>query len=61
LWMFCNDTNEMDIYVSLRKVSKTGKVLEHCSIPWEALPDHVSTRDDVLDANVVKVQEIHSS
>lgn len=45
----------MDVYVSLRKLSKNGEVLEHVNVPWESLPEGVNTHHDVPMAQTVKV------
>lgn len=55
LWMSCKDKDDMDVYVSIRKLSKTGEVLEHVNVPWEALPEGVNTQHDVPMAQTVKV------
>ncbi|KAF9875483.1 X-Pro dipeptidyl-peptidase C-terminal non-catalytic domain-containing protein [Colletotrichum karsti] len=54
LWVSCDDSDDMDIYLSLRKVSKTGKVLDHVNIPWSAIPRNDSTQEDVTNTNVIK-------
>ena len=55
LWMSCDDLDDMDVFVSLRKISKEGKVLEHVNVPWRSLPKGVDTQDDVPMAQTVKV------
>lgn len=45
----------MDVYVSIRKLSVKGEVLEHVNVPWEALPEGVNTQHDVPMAQTVKV------
>jgi predicted acyl esterase len=55
LWMSCIDKDDMDVYVSIRKLSKSGQVLEHVNVPWEALPEGVNTQHDVPMAQTVKV------
>ncbi|KEQ92997.1 hypothetical protein AUEXF2481DRAFT_42194 [Aureobasidium subglaciale EXF-2481] len=55
LWMSCYDLDDMDVFVSLRKVSKDGKDLEHVNVPWRSLPAEVDTQDDVPMAQTVKV------
>jgi predicted acyl esterase len=55
LWMSCRDKDDMDVYVSIRKLSKSGEVLEHVNVPWEALPEGVNTQNDVPMAQTVKV------
>ncbi|KAF4432955.1 putative serine esterase [Colletotrichum fructicola] len=55
LWVSCNDSDDMDIYVSLRKVNKSGKVLEHINIPWTAIPQSHSYQEDVVGSNIIKV------
>ncbi|KAH6718396.1 Alpha/Beta hydrolase protein [Leptodontidium sp. MPI-SDFR-AT-0119] len=51
LWVSCADTDDMDIYLSIRKADKNGKVLEHINLPWEELPDDVKSTEDVPNAN----------
>lgn len=60
LWLSCDDTDDMDIYLSLRKVSKSGRVLDHINIPWSAIPRNDSTHDDVVSTNVIKVSYLFS-
>jgi predicted acyl esterase len=55
LWMSCKDKDDMDVYVSIRKLSKSGEVLEHVNVPWESLPEGVNTQHDVPMAQTVKV------
>lgn len=55
LWMSCGDKDDMDVYVSIRKLSKNNEVLEHVNVPWEALPEGVNTQHDVPMAQTVKV------
>ncbi|KAF4876388.1 Cocaine esterase [Colletotrichum siamense] len=59
LWVSCNESDDMDIYVSLRKVSKSGKVLEHINIPWTALPQSHSYQEDVVGSNIIKFTGSH--
>lgn len=54
LWMSCRDKDDMDIYVSIRKLSKSAEILEHVNIPWESLPEGVNTQHDVPMAQTVK-------
>jgi hypothetical protein len=58
LWMSCNDKDDMDVYVSIRKLSKSGEVLEHVNVPWEALPEGVNTQHDVPMTQIIKVGTI---
>lgn len=58
LWMSCKDKDDMDVYVSIRKLSQSGEVLEHVNVPWEALPEGVNTQHDVPMAQTVKVSMI---
>ena len=60
LWMSCKDKDDMDVYVSIRKLSKTGEVLEHVNVPWESLPEGVNTQHDVPMAQTVKVSGFHN-
>lgn len=55
LWMSCKEKDDLDVYVSLRKLSKSGEVLEHVNVPWEVLPEGVNTQHDVPMAQTVKV------
>lgn len=55
LWMSCKEKDDLDVYVSIRKLSKSGEVLEHVNVPWEALPEGVNTQHDVPMAQTVKV------
>ncbi|CAI7599822.1 unnamed protein product [Penicillium pancosmium] len=54
LWMSCKDKDDMDVYVSIRKLGKSGEVLEHVNVPWESLPEGVNTQHDVPMAQTVK-------
>lgn len=55
LWMSCKEKDDMDVYVSIRKLSKDGEVLEHVNVPWESLPKGVNTQHDVPMAQTIKV------
>jgi predicted acyl esterase len=55
LWMSCRDKDDLDVYVSIRKLSKSGEVLEHVNVPWEKLPEGVNTQHDVPMAQTIKV------
>lgn len=55
LWMSCKEKDDMDVYVSIRKLSISGEVLEHVNVPWGALPEGVNTQHDVPMAQTVKV------
>lgn len=55
LWVSCASADDMDIYLSLRKADRDGKVLEQVNVPWEALPGGVRTTEAVPNSNVVKV------
>ena len=50
-----DETDDMDVYVSIRKLSIKGEVLEHVNVPWEALPKGVDTQHEVPMAQTVKV------
>ncbi|KAF5255756.1 hypothetical protein FOXYS1_13812 [Fusarium oxysporum] len=54
LWLSCDENDDMDIYISLRKVDRNGKVLEHINVPWSALPDNVSSQEDVPNSNTIE-------
>jgi hypothetical protein len=55
VWMSCKEKDDMDVYVSIRKLSKSGEVLENVNVPWESLPEGVNTQYDVPMAQTVKV------
>ena len=55
LFVSSDETDDMDVYVSIRKLSVKGEVLEHVNVPWEALPKGVNTQHDVPMAQTVKV------
>jgi hypothetical protein len=38
LYMSCKDHDDMDIYVCLRKISKTGEPMLNLNIPWSDVP-----------------------
>ncbi|KAH7118058.1 Alpha/Beta hydrolase protein [Dactylonectria estremocensis] len=54
LWVSADEADDLDIYLSLRKVDKSGKLLEHINLPWSALPPDVSAQEDVPNSNIVK-------
>lgn len=45
LYMSCTDTNDMDVYVILRKLDKSGQALLHLNIPLEDFPDGTKESD----------------
>ncbi|KAH8588859.1 X-Pro dipeptidyl-peptidase C-terminal non-catalytic domain-containing protein [Bisporella sp. PMI_857] len=51
LHMSCADNNDMDVYVSLRKVDRDGNTLEHINIPWHSLPDNCFGPTGILRAS----------
>ena len=53
LYMSCSDTNDMDVYVILRKLDKDGHPLLHVNIPLEDLPSG-TTEEDVPNVNIFK-------
>ena len=55
LFVSSNESDDMDVHVSIRKLSVKGEVLEHVNVPWEALPKGVNTQHDVPMAQTVKV------
>jgi len=55
LYVSSNESDDMDVYVSIRKLSVKGEVLEHVNVPWDALPEGVNTQHDVPMAQTVKV------
>jgi hypothetical protein len=56
LFVSSNETNDLDVFVSIRKLSAKGEVLEHVNVPWEKLPEGVNTQHDVPMAQTVKVR-----
>ncbi|KAM6529321.1 hypothetical protein FALCPG4_007460 [Fusarium falciforme] len=54
LWVSADDADDMDIYLSLRKVNKEGELLEHVNIPWSAVPPEASRHEHVPNSNVIK-------
>jgi hypothetical protein len=55
IYVSSDETDDLDVYVSIRKLSAKGEVLEHVNVPWEALPKGVNTQHDVPMAQTVKV------
>lgn len=53
LYMSCLDTDDMDVYVVLRKLDKDGHPLLHINIPLQSLPAG-TTEKDVPDVNIFK-------
>jgi uncharacterized protein len=53
LYMSCADSDDMDVYVILRKLDKDGHALLHMNIPMESLPVG-TTEQDVPDLNIFK-------
>jgi hypothetical protein len=53
LYMSCADTDDMDVYIILRKLGKDGQPLIHINIPLESLPSG-TTATDVPDLNIFK-------
>ena len=56
IFLSSDETDDMDVYVSIRKLSVKGEVLEHVNVPWEKLPEGVNTQHDVPMAQTVKVR-----
>ncbi|KAL4808584.1 alpha/beta-hydrolase [Aspergillus unguis] len=53
LYMSCADTDDMDVYVMIRKLDANGRPLLHMNIPLESFPPR--TKDsDVPDTNIFK-------
>jgi uncharacterized protein len=48
IWMSCDEHNDMDVYVQIRKLSSTGELLEHLNYPVPA------AAEEVPDVNVAK-------
>lgn len=38
LYMSCDDNDDMDVYVLLRKLDKEGKAMQNFNLPWRAVP-----------------------
>lgn len=53
VYMSCADTDDMDVYVILRKLDATGKPLMHVNVPLESLSSG-TTDADVPDLNIFK-------
>jgi uncharacterized protein len=53
LYMSCEDHNDMDVYVVLRKKDRDGRLLEHINIPLKDLPSG-TTAEDLPNLNVFK-------
>jgi hypothetical protein len=45
LYMSCNEHDDMDIFVIIRKLSTTGEPMLCLNVPWEGLP--VNTFDEI--------------
>lgn len=53
LYMSCQDLDDMDVYIILRKLDKDGNALLHHNIPFEHQAAGV-TREDIPDVNIYK-------
>ncbi|KAG0646971.1 Cocaine esterase [Hyphodiscus hymeniophilus] len=53
LYMSCTDTDDMDVYVIVRKLDKDDRALLHINIPMESLPEG-TTEDDIPQLNIFK-------
>lgn len=53
LYMSCVETDDLDVYVIVRKLDADGQPLKHMNIPLERLPAG-TTADDVPDLNIFK-------
>ncbi|KAK6373367.1 hypothetical protein LTS17_008387 [Exophiala oligosperma] len=53
LYMSCAETDDLDVYVIVRKLDANGRPLKHLNIPLESLPAG-TTPDDVPDLNIFK-------
>lgn len=53
LFMACSDTDDMDVYVVLRKLDAEGKPLLHINVPLQDLPKG-TTAEDVPNVNIFK-------
>lgn len=51
--MSCAETDEMDVYVIIRKLDEQGRALLHCNIPLKDLPTGTK-ESDVPDLNIFK-------
>lgn len=53
LYMSCADTDDLDVYVMLRKLDANGQPLMHVNIPLQSLPTG-TVASDVPDLNIFK-------
>lgn len=53
LYMSCADTDELDVYVILRKLDANGQPLMHLNVPLESLPAG-TLAEDVPDLHIFK-------
>jgi predicted acyl esterase len=53
MYMSCTDTDDMDVYVILRKLDKENNALLHLNIPMESLPAG-TTEKDIPNVNIFK-------
>lgn len=53
VYMSCADTDDMDVYVIIRKLDREGKPLLHINIPLDAFPSG-TTEADVPHVNIFK-------
>ncbi|OCL09555.1 alpha/beta-hydrolase [Glonium stellatum] len=47
VYMSCPDSNDMDVYVLLRKADRTGKALVNLNIPWSSMADQGASPDRI--------------
>lgn len=55
LYLSSTDADDMDVFITVRKLNKDGKLLEHVNIPWDRLPENVNTQEDVPNTGAMKV------
>jgi uncharacterized protein len=50
----CLEQNDMDVYVMIRKLSRTGELMEQSNVPLHELPPEVKTVKDVKNVSPCK-------
>lgn len=54
IYMSCNDHNDLDVYVMLRKLSVDGEPMEQSNVPLHELPPHIKDVKYIANVNPVK-------
>lgn len=54
IFVSCNDHNDLDIYVMLRKLSVDGELMEQSNVPLHELPPDIKSVKDVYNVNPTK-------